>query len=185
MRAYVRGRAFRRGNQEWRRHTRRAVKGRPIAIGKRCSFASHPPCEIRPQSSTEWMGKRLASSLQVHAPVPSPTPCCPPIPPAPGALSANRWGARLGTPAFHCIGCEKASLAVATGQQGVPACDGRASAHGKRLLEGPQGPIESGWVGTEQLRSCRLEGDKLVIESPPAAQAGRSMRGILEWEREQ
>jgi Lipocalin-like domain len=41
------------------------------------------------------------------------------------------------------------------------------------------------WVGTEQLRTYRVNGDTLIIESPPAAQAGRTIRGILEWEREQ
>jgi len=40
------------------------------------------------------------------------------------------------------------------------------------------------WLGTEQQRSYRVNGDTLIIESPPSTQAGRTVRGILEWERE-
>ena len=44
-----------------------------------------------------------------------------------------------------------------------------------------------GWVGTDQVRSFRLEGDKLHIETPPTPipdPSGRLMRGLLTWERE-
>jgi len=40
------------------------------------------------------------------------------------------------------------------------------------------------WVGTEQQRRYRLDGNTLIIESPPSTQAGKTVRGILEWERE-
>jgi hypothetical protein len=40
------------------------------------------------------------------------------------------------------------------------------------------------WVGTEQQRTYRVNGDILIIESAPATQAGKTVRGILEWKRE-
>jgi hypothetical protein len=40
------------------------------------------------------------------------------------------------------------------------------------------------WVGTEQQRSFRFEGENLIIESAATLQDGRKVRGILEWERE-
>ncbi|ARQ13263.1 lipocalin-like domain-containing protein (plasmid) [Rhizobium etli] len=43
---------------------------------------------------------------------------------------------------------------------------------------------DQNWVGSEQQRSYRINGDTLIIESAPATQAGKMVRGILEWERE-
>jgi Lipocalin-like domain len=40
------------------------------------------------------------------------------------------------------------------------------------------------WVGTEQQRTYRVNGNTLTIESAPATQAGKTVRGIVEWERE-
>ncbi|MDQ0562306.1 hypothetical protein QO004_004111 [Rhizobium mesoamericanum] len=43
---------------------------------------------------------------------------------------------------------------------------------------------DQNWVGSEQQRSYCVNGDILIIESAPATRAGKTMRGILEWERE-
>ncbi|CAK02854.1 conserved hypothetical protein (plasmid) [Rhizobium johnstonii 3841] len=43
---------------------------------------------------------------------------------------------------------------------------------------------DQNWVGSEQQRTYRVDGDTLIIESVPATQAGKTLRGILEWERE-
>ena len=43
------------------------------------------------------------------------------------------------------------------------------------------------WVGSEQVRHFRVEGDRLHVEAPPQPYAnfgGRVMRGILVWKRE-
>ena len=43
------------------------------------------------------------------------------------------------------------------------------------------------WVGTDQLRFFKIEGDRLLIESPPTPNLNRSgqmVRGLLVWERE-
>jgi Lipocalin-like domain len=43
------------------------------------------------------------------------------------------------------------------------------------------------WVGTEQVRAIRFDGDKLYIESPPQPHPnlnGRMVRIIVVWERE-
>jgi hypothetical protein len=43
------------------------------------------------------------------------------------------------------------------------------------------------WVGTEQVRAIRFEGDKLYIESPPMPHPNinnKVVRVIVEWERE-
>jgi hypothetical protein len=46
---------------------------------------------------------------------------------------------------------------------------------------------DESWVGTEQVRSFRIEGGKLHVEAAPQPYAnfgGRVMRGILVWRRE-
>ena len=46
---------------------------------------------------------------------------------------------------------------------------------------------DESWIGTEQVRNFRIEGDKLHIEAAPQSYAnfgGRAMRGILVWQRE-
>jgi hypothetical protein len=46
---------------------------------------------------------------------------------------------------------------------------------------------DESWIGTEQVRSFRIDGDKLYIEAAPQPYAnfgGRVMRGILIWQRE-
>jgi hypothetical protein len=47
---------------------------------------------------------------------------------------------------------------------------------------------DESWIGTEQVRRFRIEGDKLHIEAAPQPYAnfgGRVMRGILVWQREE
>jgi hypothetical protein len=44
------------------------------------------------------------------------------------------------------------------------------------------------WVGTEQVRLVRFDGDRLCLESPPMPHpnvGGRTVRVIVEWEREE
>jgi len=46
---------------------------------------------------------------------------------------------------------------------------------------------DEAWIGTEQIRLFKIEGDKLHIEAAPQPYAnfgGKIMRGILIWERE-
>ena len=46
---------------------------------------------------------------------------------------------------------------------------------------------DEGWVGTNQVRHYRIEGNTLYIENPPAPSAdhgGRTMRFLLSWKRE-
>jgi len=45
---------------------------------------------------------------------------------------------------------------------------------------------DESWIGTEQVRNFRLDGDRLHIEAPPQAYAnfgGRILRGLLVWRR--
>jgi hypothetical protein len=45
---------------------------------------------------------------------------------------------------------------------------------------------DESWIGTEQVRHFRLDGDRLHIEAPPQAYAnfgGRILRGLLVWRR--
>jgi hypothetical protein len=44
------------------------------------------------------------------------------------------------------------------------------------------------WVGTEQVRQARFDGDRLYLESPPMPHpnvGGKTVRVIVEWEREE
>ena len=46
---------------------------------------------------------------------------------------------------------------------------------------------DEAWVGTDQIRLIKLEGDRLHIEALPQPYAnwgGKAMRGILTWERD-
>jgi Lipocalin-like domain len=46
---------------------------------------------------------------------------------------------------------------------------------------------DESWVGTEQVRFFRLEGDELHIEAPPQPMAnfgGKTLRAILVWKRD-
>lgn len=46
---------------------------------------------------------------------------------------------------------------------------------------------DESWIGTEQVRTFRIDGDTLHIEAAPQAYAnfgGRVMRGMLVWQRE-
>jgi hypothetical protein len=47
---------------------------------------------------------------------------------------------------------------------------------------------DESWIGTEQVRSFRIEGDKLYIDAPPQPYAnfgGQVLRGKLIWQREE
>jgi hypothetical protein len=46
---------------------------------------------------------------------------------------------------------------------------------------------DESWVGTEQVRSFRIDGDRLHIEAAPqpyANSGGRVLRGVLVWQKE-
>jgi len=67
------------------------------------------------------------------------------------------------------------------------AYSGRYRADGREIVIAVDVAGDEGWVGTEQVRFYRLEGDKLHIEAAPQPYAnfgGKVMRGILIWERE-
>ncbi len=47
---------------------------------------------------------------------------------------------------------------------------------------------DESWIGTEQVRGFRIEGDKLYIDAPPQPYAnfgGQVLRGVLVWQREE
>ena len=64
---------------------------------------------------------------------------------------------------------------------------GRYRTNGREIVITVDVAWDEGWVGTQQIRFYRLEGDRLHIEAVPQPYAnfgGKVMRGILIWERE-
>ena len=67
------------------------------------------------------------------------------------------------------------------------AYSGRYRTNGREIVITVDVAWDEGWVGTQQIRFYRLEGDRLHIEAVPQPYAnfgGNVMRGILIWERE-
>jgi hypothetical protein len=68
------------------------------------------------------------------------------------------------------------------------AYSGHYRTEGQRIIIKVDIAWDESWIGTEQVRSFRIEGDKLHIEAAPQPYAnfgGRVMRGILVWQREE
>ena len=67
------------------------------------------------------------------------------------------------------------------------AYSGRYRTEGNRITVKVDLAWDEAWIGTEQVRYCRIEGDELHMEAVPQLYAnlgGKLMRGILIWTRE-
>jgi hypothetical protein len=67
------------------------------------------------------------------------------------------------------------------------AYSGRYDADQSRIVIKVDIAWDESWIGTEQIRYYRIEGDRLLIEVPPQPYAnfgGRVMRGILIWAKD-
>jgi len=67
------------------------------------------------------------------------------------------------------------------------AYSGRYHVDGNKFVTRVDIAWHEAWVGTDQERFFRLEGDRLYIESPTTPnldRSGQTVRGILVWERE-
>ena len=67
------------------------------------------------------------------------------------------------------------------------AYSGRYRVDGNQFVTTVDIAWNEAWVGTDQVRFFRLEGDRLYIETPPTPNPearARMMRGMLIWERE-
>jgi len=67
------------------------------------------------------------------------------------------------------------------------AYTGRYRVEGGKVVTKVEAAWNEAWVGGEQVRSIRFEGDRLFIESPPMPHpnlAGKVVRVIVIWERE-
>jgi hypothetical protein len=67
------------------------------------------------------------------------------------------------------------------------AYSGRYQVEGNKFVTTVDVAWNESWVGTDQVRSFKVEGDRLYIETPPTAnrdREGQMVRGILIWERE-
>jgi hypothetical protein len=67
------------------------------------------------------------------------------------------------------------------------AYSGRYRTEGCQIIITVDIAWDEGWIGTEQVRNFRIEGDRLHIDAAPQPYAnfgGRVMRGILVWRRE-
>jgi hypothetical protein len=63
---------------------------------------------------------------------------------------------------------------------------GRYRIEGNRIVVTVDVAWDESWIGTEQVRNFRLDGNRLHIESPPQIYAnfgGRTLRGLLVWRR--
>ena len=67
------------------------------------------------------------------------------------------------------------------------AYSGRYRTEGDRIIIKVDIAWDESWMGSEQVRTFKIDGDKLHIEAAPQPYAnfgGRVMRGILVWQRE-
>jgi hypothetical protein len=63
---------------------------------------------------------------------------------------------------------------------------GRYRTEGNTIVVTVEVAWDESWIGTEQVRHFRLDGERLHIEAPPQAYAnfgGRTLRGLLVWRR--
>jgi hypothetical protein len=67
------------------------------------------------------------------------------------------------------------------------AYSGRYRVDGDKVITKVEVAWNEAWVGSEQVRFVRFEGDKLHIESPPMPHpnvGGKVVRAIVTWERD-
>ncbi|HTV38493.1 MAG TPA: lipocalin-like domain-containing protein [Xanthobacteraceae bacterium] len=67
------------------------------------------------------------------------------------------------------------------------AYTGRYRVEDGKVITKVEAAWNEAWVGTEQVRHIRLDGDHLYIESPPMPHPnidGKTVRVIVEWQRE-
>jgi hypothetical protein len=67
------------------------------------------------------------------------------------------------------------------------AYSGRYRVEGSTITTKVEVAWNESWVGGEQVRHIRFEGDKLFIESPPMPHSymyGKTVRVIVVWQRE-
>jgi hypothetical protein len=71
--------------------------------------------------------------------------------------------------------------------QTMIAYTGRYRVEGGNVITKVEAAWNEAWVGTEQVRAIRFDGDKLYLQSPPMPHpniGGRVVRVIVEWQRE-
>jgi Lipocalin-like domain len=76
----------------------------------------------------------------------------------------------------------------ATAFRSMLAYSGSYRAEGQQIVINVDIAWDESWIGTEQLRTFRIEGDKLHIEAAPqrySSFGGRTLRGVLVWQREE
>ncbi len=67
------------------------------------------------------------------------------------------------------------------------AYTGRYRVEGGKVITKVEAAWNEAWVGTEQVRTIRLDGDRLYLESPPLPHpniGNKTVRVIVEWQRE-
>ena len=67
------------------------------------------------------------------------------------------------------------------------AYTGRYRVEGGKVITKVEAAWNEGWVGSEQVRHIRFEGDRLFLESPPMPHPNmndKTVRVIVEWQRE-
>lgn len=68
------------------------------------------------------------------------------------------------------------------------AYTGRYRIENGKVVTNVEAAWNEAWVGTEQVRHASFRGDRLYLESPPMPHpnvGGKTVRVILEWEREE
>lgn len=60
---------------------------------------------------------------------------------------------------------------------------GRYEVHEGTVVHHVETSLFPNWVGGAQDRRCALEGDRLVLSTPPLLQDGRERRSLLVWKR--
>jgi len=101
-----------------------------------------------------------------------------------GIQIATREGRWLALMTAEGRGVPNTDAERAQALKSMIAYTGRYRVEGGRVLTKVEAAWNEGWVGTEQVRAVRFEGDRLCLESPPMPHpniGGRIVRVIVEW----
>jgi hypothetical protein len=100
------------------------------------------------------------------------------------ATAAGRWLALM-TAEGRAVPATEAERAQAL--KTMVAYTGRYRVDDGKVITKVEAAWNEAWVGTEQVRAVRLDGDTLYLTSPPMPHpnvGGKMVRVIVEWERD-
>jgi Lipocalin-like domain len=104
-----------------------------------------------------------------------------------GAQIATREGRWIAVVTAQSLPVPANDAERAAALRSMIAYTGRYRVEDDRIITKVEAAWNESWVGTEQVRIVRFDGDRLHLEGPPQPHpnlAGRRVRSIITWRRE-